>query len=97
MDITKTDKRHRDVLLYLDKHNGSTIDEITDGMGWMTVDSAVGIGILEDMGCVVLNFNRREDRKWEGRYFITGEGTRDYIETLKKHHSSRQPTMDEEL
>ena len=86
-----------ELLLYLDaaadfcptcgvrsNEQGKTHDEVIAELNWSKDRATKAIKDAEDCGMIRGDWKHHPDKGWVRRFFIAGEGTRDYIETLKK-------------
>ena len=67
---------------------GLTLQDIVDVLGWEKQRTASALGSAECFGMVRGNWERLPNKRWVRRYYVAGEGTRDYIEVLKKYYDS---------
>ena len=79
-------------LLHLEANNGKKLEELTEELKWSKKRTAKAIGQAENYGMVRGSWERlsESNQRWTRRYYIAGEGTKDYIKTLQ--NSSRTGT-----
>lgn len=90
-------KDSEELLLYLDaaadlcpacgvcsSEQGKTHDEVVAELNWSKDRVTKAIKDAEDHGMIKGDWEQHPDKEWVRRFFIAGEGTRGYIETLKK-------------
>ena len=73
------------LLLYLNDNDGKYLKELTEGLKWSKRRTARTIGTAENFGMVRGSWERLSEtnQRWIRRYYIAGEGTRDFITTLQ--------------
>jgi len=86
-----------ELLLYLDaaadfcptcgvrsNEQGKTLNEVITELNWSKDRATKAIKDAEDHGMIKGDWGHHPDKEWVRRFYISGEGTRNYIETLKK-------------